>query len=213
MLSKKASKLIVFGTLIGFFIIGSILAYKDALKRPDKVYEVSSPKLEVPAPRIEPITTTEKLFALARANIRGGPGKDYKAIATLGLFEEVEFEKEFAGDGKWRKLVFPRQGYVFHTLVGSKFDARKIIIQLSDRFVQSLVNAGVITKIDGWTIYVDRYAWIELGKMTTTPFIRQYGLDLRLKQPGQDIIIEVIDYFSGRKILSYRVKFDLFFMN
>lgn len=196
-------------------IIGILIIVANVFdKAPPSLSEsVPSVELDVPSPQIEPVTATEMLYVLTKANIRGGPGKDYKVTEKLGIFEKIEVEKKFVGNGKWRKLVFPNQGYIFHTLIGPLVDARKIFVDEINRFTQELMNAGVITKIDGWTIYVNRYAWIELGEMTTTPFIRGYGAVLKIKKPNRNISIDVIDYYSGRRILTYKVNMDMFFMN
>jgi uncharacterized protein YraI len=127
MLSNKASTLIVFGTIFGFIIIGSIL------KGPDRVYKVPSPKTEISSPvtkpeKTEKIVETVTLFAKGNIWVYSGPGKDYNAVFVLSNLERVTVEKNFNENG-WLKLTSPGRGYAYHRFFYTVEQAESILLR------------------------------------------------------------------------------------
>jgi hypothetical protein len=158
---------------------------------------VSGPKLEIPPPVIKPVIQTETLYCLdVNANVRGGPGKSYKVIDKIYFNDEVVVEKELYGPKKdWRKIDY---GYVHSSLVGT---AEQIIKKYCDTVkadVKKLQNAGVIKRIKGYNIYVDRRLWQQYSVTAQQNFSDNFALIYQFENRIKKCVI--IDDETGDKI-------------
>ena len=189
----------------GFLIIAANVFTEAPPARNFAVVE-SSPKLEVPAPRITPVSTTETLFTLNSVNVHSGPGKDYKVVDRLEPFVEVTVEKE--AEGEWRKLVIPSHVsgyYVFASFVGTRKEAQDVYVEAICEAVNGLERTGHFIKVDGSDIYVNEFTWLGFSQEWRKNFPMNYAAALKTKT-GHDVLVRIMDPL-GNIIAQFNTEF------
>jgi hypothetical protein len=190
------------GILVSFGLLFVIIVTGVLLQRDE---------LEPDASNVQIPDETEVLWILSDSNVRSGPGKNYDIITNLKMFDQV---KVFKNDtAEWKKITDPVEGYIFHSLIGDLDTAQKKYVKNVDNTVQMLKDFGVVIKVDGGDLYVNRYLWIDLDGKTRNTFMKRYANALQIKWKAEYVSCTIYDYRTGIKIISYNTRMDMFFKN
>lgn len=116
MLSKRASTMVVFGFMIGFFIFAVIV---NGLNRTTKSEKIT---------KTEKIVETGTLYSKGNVWVYSGPGKDYSGVAVLYMLQEVTVEKSSMSND-WVKLTSPYRGYAYYKFFYTVKQAESILLR------------------------------------------------------------------------------------
>ncbi len=238
MLSKKASTKVVLGVGFSFLLIVIIISasVKKELPAVSSSHSTKSEKVAktkktvteddffrnlkgyLDDALIEAVVRTETLYVLSQANVRSGPGKEYKVIDRLVGAQTVEVYKN--DSTKWKALTDDK-GHIYHTLLGTKKQYEEAYWKSLNRSIRKFKNLGLITDIievdeSHHKLYVDYNLWTyQLTQQARQNIMMNYALGMSMlienKYLKRHVGCSIMDSRTGQRLISYQRSSNKFF--
>jgi hypothetical protein len=170
----------------------------------DTIPQPAAPKIAPSEIYVEPEALTEKLYCLeASANVRGGPGTNYKAVDKLYFFDEVVVETKFYGkDDAWRKIVGDGYEYIHSSLLGTVQQCRDKFCDAVDSDIRKLKKLGVIKRVKLAQIFVNKYLWDQYSLYDRQEFCKLFATMYQIRHGVRACVIK--NDLNGAVIMTER---------